>query len=86
MNFNEINWKAAYEQLCEENKKTDEEFDQYNLTEDQKIFDAFEGSAQELISFKKGYAAAKMFYNDIVKIRTKIMREDGFFLRKKTKE
>lgn len=86
MYFDETNWKAEYEQWCRESKQTDEEFEKYNLTQDEKIFDAFEGSPQELLWFKEGYTAAKTNYYKTITIRTNMWRDEKFFLRKKTKE
>jgi hypothetical protein len=84
--FDETNWKAEYEQWCRESKQTDEEFEKYSLTQDEKIFNAFEGSPQELLWFKEGYTAAKTKYYKTITIRTNLLRDEKFFLQKKTKE
>ena len=79
-------WKDKYEKCCKEWTETDKEFALYNLTIDQNTFNAFEGSADQLNWFKKGYETAKSHYDETVQIRTKMLRDEQFFLRKKTKE
>ena len=84
--IDEINWKDEYEKHCKESQQCDKEFAAFNLNRDQSIFDAFEGSAEELVTFKKGFQEAKTLYGNIVKIRTDMLCDEKFFLRKKTKE
>lgn len=84
--IDETDWKAEYEKFCRESAECDKEFAEYNLQQDQRIFDAFEGSAEELALFKQGFQAAKQQYNSTVQIRSNLLRDEKFFLRKKTKE
>ena len=84
--IDEIDWKAEYEKFCKESADCAKEFAEYNLQRDQRIFDAFEGSAEELALFKQGFQAAKQQYNSIIETRSNLLRDEKFFLRKKTKE
>lgn len=84
--IDEVDWKNEYQKHCRESEQCDKEFDLFNLQRDQRIFDGFEGSTEELATFKQGYQAAKTLYNGVVEIRTDMLRDEKFFLRKKTKE
>lgn len=86
MYIDEIDWKEEYKKDCKESEQCDKEFDLFNLQRDQRIFDDFKGSIEELATFKQGYQAAKTLYNGVVKIRSNMLRDEKFFLRKKTKE
>lgn len=84
--IDEVDWKDEYQKHCRESVQCDKEFDLFNLQRDQRIFDNFEGSPEELATFKQGYQAAKTLYNGIVETRSNMLRDEKFFLQKKTKE
>ena len=84
--INDVDWKAEYEKHCKESAQCDKEFAAFTLAEDTRTFHAFTGSPEELATFKQGFETAKTYYNGIVQIRTKLLQDEKFFLRKKTKE
>lgn len=84
--IDEVDWKNEYQKHCREFQERDKELEAYNLAEDQRTFDAFQGSAEQLATFRQGFQAAKAYYNETVQIKTDMLRDEKFFLRKKTKE
>lgn len=86
MFIDDVDWKSEYQKHCKKSQEQDKEFETYCIQKDHFIFDAFKGSAEEIAIFKQGFNAAKTYYMEVVQIRTNMLRDEQFFLHKKTKE